>query len=63
MLLIFAMVLPQVDGSLYIVCLGTSPTVYEKLPEGKHQVTVRAFCMDAKGNSSTVRKKFRFRTC
>ena len=36
--------------------------VYENLTEGKHRVTVRAFCMDdAPGlNRSTVRKKLSF---
>ena len=34
--------------------------VYENLTEGKHRVTVRAFCMDDTGNRSTVRKKLAF---
>ena len=45
------------------LCLGTSPAVYENLPEGKHRVTVRAFCMNDKGKGSSVRKRFEFRSC
>ena len=47
---------------IFCTCLGKSPVEWRNLKEGRHVVTVRAFCTTDKGKIfSQVEKTFRVR--